>query len=94
MRNRFGTDIKRGDLVSDHTSRVETSAGSCGVNDVIKSTRVFLRKGCQIEVGTGRPGYRWVQGWQTLDPETGAWSAEMRRADAVAMVAQMRMRHA
>lgn len=41
----------------------------------------LIRRGCRIEVGCtvrGRPSYRWVQGWQVLDPRTGRWSVEMR----------------
>ncbi len=78
MVNRWGADIRRGDLVSFHTSRgdiragfvrkfsrisgygwrAETSAGSCGIDDITKVTRVFIRPGSPIEVGTGKPGYR------------------------------------
>lgn len=110
MVNRFGMEIRRGDLVSFYTSRgeirtgfvlkffrisgygwrIETGSASCGVDDVAKVTRIFMRKGCQIEVGTGKPGYRWVQGWQVLNPETGAWSAEMRRRDAMNSVYWMK----
>lgn len=50
----------------------------------------YIRPGARIEVGTGKPGYRWVQGWQVLNPENGAWSAEMRRADAVRMVREIK----
>lgn len=109
MINRFGTDIRRGDLVSFHTARgdiragfvrkfsrmsvygwrIETSAGSCGIDDVIKATRVFIRKGDRIEVGTGKPGYRWVQGWEVLNPESGAWSCPMRLRDARGLVELM-----
>lgn len=113
MKNRFGTEIKRGDLVSFHTSRGEVASGfvakffrisgygwriqttrgtSCGVDDVIKVTREFIRRGCMIEVGTGKLGYRWVQGWETFDPCTGAWSVPMHRADALTMAADMRNR--
>lgn len=113
MINRFGLEIKRGDLVSYHSARgdvrtgfvrkffwlsgygryMETTAGSCGIDDVIKVTRQFLRPGFRVEVPysrNGRPGYRWVQGWQVLNPETGHWSVDVRRSDALAMVSAMR----
>lgn len=34
------------------------------------SVKVFLR-GDMIEVGTGKPGYRWVQGYYEINPENG-----------------------
>jgi hypothetical protein len=76
--------------VSGYGWRVETSAGSCGVDDVMKVTSAFIRPGSRIEVGTGKPGYRWVQGWEVLNPETGAWSAPVRRAEALAMVRDLK----
>lgn len=113
MINRFGIEIRRGDLISFHTARgevrchfvrrfsrvsgygrrIETAAGSCGVDDVIKATRPrdLIRPGCRIEIGTGKPGCRWVQGWQVRDLENfSAWSFEMRRADALAELRRMR----
>lgn len=110
MRNRWNMEIRRGNLVSYHTSRgevragwvrkffrisgygwrVETSSGSCGIDDVISVKSEFIRRGCRIEIGTGKPGYRFVQGWQVLNPETGAWSVEMRRAHALIEVREMR----
>ena len=59
----------------------------------------MIRPGCRIEVpapkrrrrwGTYRPGYRWVQGWQVLDPATGHYSVEMRYRDALTHAAEMR----
>lgn len=113
MINRFGIEIRRGDLASFHSARgevrchfvrrfsrvsgygwrIETAAGSCGIDDVIKAIRPrdLIRPGCRIEVGTGKPGYRRVQGWQVRDLEnSGAWSYEMRRADALADLRRMR----
>jgi hypothetical protein len=57
----------------------------------------LIRRGCMIEVGCNcgrgrgrlyRPGYRWVQGWQVLNPASGNWSAEMRLRDAQRMARQ------
>lgn len=54
----------------------------------------YIRPGFLIEVGCtvrrkrgarGRPSYRWVQGWQVFDPNTGRWSVEVRWRDALAM---------
>ena len=61
----------------------------------------FIRPGHRIEVGCtirrrrsnrGRPGYRWVQGWQVFDPTTGRWSVEMRRCDAIACAKQIKVK--
>lgn len=46
------------------------------------------RATCDIEVGAprnGRPGYRWVQGWQ-VNYAPGRVSTPMRRADAFALL--------
>ncbi len=42
---------------------------------------VQLRRACNIEVGTGRPGYRWGQGWVYTTP-TGGESIPERLSDA------------
>lgn len=55
----------------------------------------LLRRGAMLEVGTAgpgrkaRPGYRWVQGWEVLDPRTGYWSHVMRRKYALAEAKQI-----
>lgn len=78
--------------ISGYGWRVETSVGDCGVDDVIKATApsALIRRGCRIEVGTGAPGYRWVQGWQVRElTADGGWSVEMRLRDARAMLRAM-----
>lgn len=55
----------------------------------------FIRPGYRIEVGCtrrGKPGYRWVQGWQVFNPATGRWSVEMRRKDAIACAKEIKVR--
>lgn len=55
----------------------------------------LIRPGHRIEVGCvrrGRPGYRWVQGWQVFDPNTGRWCVEVRWRDAVAMAKQIKVK--
>lgn len=55
--------------------------------------RDFIRPGHRIEVGCtrrGRPGYRWVQGWQVFNPDTGRWSVEMRWYDALSVAQQIK----
>jgi hypothetical protein len=47
--------------------------------------RGMLRPGAMVEVGTGRPGYRWAQGWEVRDPVSGRYSTPMRYRDALAM---------
>ena len=61
----------------------------------------MIRPGCRIEAPhrvrkfgkDGRPfyapSYRWVQGWQVLDPATGRYSVEMRYCDALTHAAEM-----
>lgn len=82
--------VRRFSRISGYGWRVETSTGSCSIHDVTKVTSEFLRRGCRIEVGTGKPGYRWVQGWEVLNPEWGTWSIPLRRSDTLAMLREMR----
>lgn len=56
--------------------------------------RDYVRPGYRIKIGCprrGRPGYRWVQGWQVFDPSTGRWSVEMRWHDALNAARQLRL---
>lgn len=72
--------------ISGYGWRIQTRAGSCGLDDVIKTTRNFIRAGCHIEIDTGSR----APGWEVLDPDTGLWCNPVRRADALRMVRNMR----
>ncbi len=90
--------VKRFSRVSPYGWRVETSTGhSCSIDDIVKATKPqWMRKGARIEVPhcrNGRPGYRWVQGWQVWNPETGFFSTEERFSSALSAVADMKQKH-
>jgi hypothetical protein len=41
-----------------------------------------------VEIGApinGRPGYRWVRGWEVKSPQTGRYSTPMRYRDALVL---------
>jgi hypothetical protein len=45
---------------------------------------ITLQRACMIEVGTGKPGYRWVQGWAYMQ-KNGLPSIPARLHDARSM---------
>ncbi len=52
----------------------------------MNNVKSIIRKGLMIEVGfcrNNRPSYRWVQGWEVKNLQTGNWSTPMRYFDAL-----------